>query len=671
LAAVTIRAVTGDKITHYAVEGAKDYKIEQNREQILLLLESIKLENILQKRETTLTNIAEEMDKENWVNEAFANIDTGITNDDVIVKTKDGYVFQVYYDEKNGQQFIEYLGRDDKLQIPNLLASYDKENENINVKASCEGGIEKIELIYEGNVVNTIKDGEDASFKIVEAGWYTVKVTAKNGKLRYAVVKASNALDAPTFEVIEGTKGIEDWYGTDVKVRINAKGATKIRYKITGAMELGNTEINGSTVEVTISQDGESVITAYAIDEEGKEAEKAEEITIKIDKSEPSKAEIKVTNAEDEKIQVTAEGEDEYSGIASYTFQKSTISSTTGFDEGEKVETSEKSKEYEYTGLNGKTTYWLRVVVTDKVGKEKTSEAVEQKTKGLEIGDYVSYEAPSTNNIFRSQAEYSGYDRDPNNKQYKDYLPTTELKWRILSKSENKLELISERGDDNQFYLRGYQGYNNGVALLNNACNQMYTNKELGAISARNLKIEDIEAHYTGTMASQTEHTPPGTYYPNIFAQEEGGNIDDKEYGSLGRSKMPKSGLNSEGYIIQEGKKQASALKGKYTYYTFTMTADNMNKSGEDGNLYTSLFSHKSNTYQWLASRCVYYDSSHVYFHVFNVYRSGIGAGVLYNSYDSANDYCCVLRPVVTIDLKTVKLEGEGTADSPYTITKR
>ena len=49
----------------------------------------------------------------------------------------------------------------------------------------------------------------------------------------------------------------------------------------------------------------------------------------------------------------------------------------------------------------------------------------------------------------------------------------------------------------------------------------MYVNSELGAVSARNLKIEDIEAHYTGEGPTFEESTPTNKYYPEIFASEE------------------------------------------------------------------------------------------------------------------------------------------------------
>jgi len=300
-------------------------------------------------------------------------------------------------------------------------------------------------------------------------------------------------------------------------------------------------------------------------------------------------------------------------------------------------------------------------------GENPPEEEIDNTITEEDIGKYVSYVAPTSDNTFEAKAQYSGYDTD------QTFRPTAELKWRILNKEGNKLQLISETEDNNDFYLQGYQGYNNAVALLNNACNKMYVNRELGAISARNLKIEDIEEHYTGEISTLEEHTPNNKYYPEIFTKEQYGSIDGEYRGNLGRSNMPSSGLNEEGYIVQQDKKQASTLKGKHTHYTFTMSADNMNKDGEDGNLYTSLFSHtgSSNVYQWLASRCASVGSSYAEYYVFYVHIGSVTSSYLYDSYNNMHNFGYALRPLVTLDLKNVKLEGEGTVDNPYTIIKR
>jgi len=151
--------------------------------------------------------------------------------------------------------------------------------------------------------------------------------------------------------------------------------------------------------------------------------------------------------------------------------------------------------------------------------------------------------------------------------------------------------------------------------------------------------------------------------------KKRGGNIDDKGYGSLGRSEMPKSGINAEGCIAQTEPKQANTLNGKYTYYTFTMTAENMNKNGGDGALYTKLFHSLGNV--WLASHCVSINNSYATFCIFRIGQTSIYPYDLYRSDDHAVCRGYQLYPVVTIDLRTVKIEGEGTKSSSYTITKR
>ena len=133
----------------------------------------------------------------------------------------------------------------------------------------------------------------------------------------------------------------------------------------------------------------------------------------------------------------------------------------------------------------------------------------------------------------------------------------------------------------------------------------MYSNSSLGA-TGRSLKIEDIESvsSFKGTDYSSSygqEYTPYYKYYPNIFAQEEGGNTSGS-YGSLGRSEQ-------SSYVT--GYSQAGTLRGKWTYYNYTMSTSYMNQK------YVTLFNCSPTS--WLASRCVDYGSLGAYFRVFYV----------------------------------------------------
>ena len=237
----------------------------------------------------------------------------------------------------------------------------------------------------------------------------------------------------------------------------------------------------------------------------------------------------------------------------------------------------------------------------------------------------------------------------------------TSLKWQILFADSNTLTLISDKAVHDDFYLQGVNGYNNGVLLLNNACKAMYSNNSLGA-TGRSLKIEDIESVSSYNPLDDSsdygkEYTPLGKYYPNIFAQEEGGNTSGS-YGTLGRSEQ-------SSYVT--GYSQAGTLKGISTYYYYTMSSSYMNQK------YVTLFSCYPTS--WLASRCVSCDSVIARFDMFDVRGGDVVASTMFNSYDLTYDYTddrsFTVRPVVEIDLTKVNVgvTGTGADGDGYSLT--
>ena len=106
------------------------------------------------------------------------------------------------------------------------------------------------------------------------------------------------------------------------------------------------------------------------------------------------------------------------------------------------------------------------------------------------VGKYVDYTPVSGSFSDHTNSTYSGYSNNST-------LSTdTNLKWRILDTSDNKLTLISDKAADSDVRVFGPNGYNNGVLLLNNACEAMYSNNSLGA-TGRSLNIDDIEEYMT------------------------------------------------------------------------------------------------------------------------------------------------------------------------------
>ena len=163
--------------------------------------------------------MAEDMEQESWIKSAVPNEESK----DIIVTVQEGYVYQVYYDELTGMSGVDNIGTEDGASLPTVTATYNKETYTIEVTASCEDGIEKIELIYGGEVVQTA-NSETASFEVEESGWYQVKATSGKGKTRYANVRVSNEVGVPSIEITSTGESENDWYGKDnVPVESNNK----------------------------------------------------------------------------------------------------------------------------------------------------------------------------------------------------------------------------------------------------------------------------------------------------------------------------------------------------------------------------------------------------------------------------------------------------------------
>ena len=103
LAAVSIKWVTGQEgILKVSSDATEDYNILQYKEQIENLRESIILKSEIAGESINLEKLTREMSKEaTWIKSAIANVKegSGELNNDIIVITTDGYIFQLYYSD--------------------------------------------------------------------------------------------------------------------------------------------------------------------------------------------------------------------------------------------------------------------------------------------------------------------------------------------------------------------------------------------------------------------------------------------------------------------------------------------------------------------------------------------------------------------------------------------
>ncbi len=559
----------------------------------------------------------------------------------------------------------DITGDTDRPMSPSITLSGTKGNNdiytsNVMVTISINKGLEQtgtIKLHYKINDGEEQITEEDVSFEVDTEG--TTKITAwtenekgnlsDNYETSFTINKT--APSNPTI-ALNGTEGENGYYISDVGVTINAGNATdvaSIKYKVEGANPIAETEATGTTANFDITEDGTSTITAYIINNAGLTSEEITQVVNK-DATNPSTATIAISGeAEETSIAVTANGADATSGVASYIFQYSTTNETEGFTTALEVQNTSNSCTFEYQDLASNTTYYLRVIVKDRAGNTTVpSTAISATTKkagmsdtelASNVGKYVDYTPVSGS--FTSEGQYNGWSNI-------DFSTDINIKWKILEIDNNILTLISDKATNTGFYLGGIEGYNNCVLLLNNACNEMYSNLLLGA-TGRSLKIEDIEKY--SRYAGETFEDTSRSTYPNIVRYEKNASVGGV-WGTLLDSSEQNQYYSGSSY---------DSLTLKINYYSFTMSTNTMIDLK-----YIELF--RSSSEAWIASRCFRYHDSGPGFNIFYVDSNTIDGFELYSDYRLNDAYA--IRPVVEIDLTKVNvgLTGDGSSDSPYSI---
>ena len=179
--------------------------------------------------------------------------------------------------------------------------------------------------------------------------------------------------------------------------------------------------------------------------------------------------------------------------------------------------------------------------------EEKWRKSGDTITKGeytLKIGDYVNYSAKvpevsitEDSPIIKNLSQYSGNTAEESNTPSKISQET--LSWRIWDVQNGKIRLISSLPTKNsKIRIEGYDGYNNVVYLINEACDELYSSSYA---SARNLNVNDIEDKlneagiqardsytYNSSVPADygTEHTGEhlsiAGNYPKIYSYEKG-----------------------------------------------------------------------------------------------------------------------------------------------------
>ncbi len=159
--------------------------------------------------------------------------------------------------------------------------------------------------------------------------------------------------------------------------------------------------------------------------------------------------------------------------------------------------------------------------------------ANDRNINSLVVGDIVQY---IPNGYYIAENQYTGYEKNQILNSQNDDFKITE--WYVYEIDKENVTLISKNATNGTLYLNGYNGYNNAVKILNEACKSLYSDTQKG-ITARSINITDIENHINKEFikefneefddddyhAYDIEHS----YYPNIYINEKKSVIDNRE----------------------------------------------------------------------------------------------------------------------------------------------
>ena len=297
----------------------------------------------------------------------------------------------------------------------------------------------------------------------------------------------------------------------------------------------------------------------------------------------------------------------------------------------------------------------------DELNKYVSGMAPTQKLADkVKVGDYVTYTPDTLDNNAVSTLKtnlntYSGQSDSTINPEIK----RDDLKWRVLDVQNGQVRLISEAPTTSKIELYGYNGYNNAVKLIDDACSTLYTNRQL-ASTVQNLKIEDITKYMkTKPTEDTTTYSPSNKYYPNILLKEKGQTVNEISGTELDLSEQKE-------FINQTIKIEANTWALKKTYWDQSM---NNTDSFTDSKYYELFINNESNyDAYWMLSRCVFANSNYAFFGVRIVDSGDVGASSLYASFGNEVSGVYAFRPVITLNSNVQITSGNGSSYSPFEI---
>ena len=285
------------------------------------------------------------------------------------------------------------------------------------------------------------------------------------------------------------------------------------------------------------------------------------------------------------------------------------------------------------------------------------------------IGDEVAYTYDTVSGGYSLTAAQSGSESDQTVAQ-----SSTTLKWKIINKDESTgtIDIVSAEPTSNSVYFKGALGYNNGVYLINDICEKLYSNTAKG-IKARSINLEDMEKHLTdagftarNAYSNSVTYGTPKTYtsskqYPKLYASQIGAGITST---SVTKPDIVKTvdpyKESSKGYTTPTAETSDTAgdsgLTVTQTYYVIQINETNYGAAA-------AILANSN--YFWVASRYVITGSSGASFglRLANTYMDG---RFMFDSDGITISNHYRLRPLVS--LSSSVLTGEKDTNGAWTI---
>ena len=422
---------------------------------------------------------------------------------------------------------------------------------------------------------------------------------------------------------------------------------------------LPNAEITGEDFPITVTEKGYS----YEIDADGN-------VTIKGPSAIVSEAKV-VENSDGTGEEVGNEQEENTELYISFkaTIENGTIKSVT-CDKG----TVEKKGDLYVTKVTANETYKFTIIGTVD-GQDWTTEYAKivdkyAKRAGIKVGDYVNYK-PDTAEAYASTKLAESITGSSSNSA--DLTQDT-LTWQVLRIYEDgSMDLIGSP-TSKIVYFKGALGYNNGVWVLNDICEKLYSKTSEG-ITARSVNLEDMEKWLTDDVLNEdgTVETKGGktaraeynngavvygqtktykgsyVYKPDIYGKTE--NESDRYYSTpTDKTYTREYGADGKTYT----------LEAKQTCYNIGINSTNYGDGAKV--LATS-------DYYWVASRCVSCYSNYANFGLRFACNSVDGI-ILFRSNFNISSGNFSLRPVVSLgsDIQVEKCSGTNSSSNMHTI---